>query len=51
MRVIRKEMLLPIFLSVSEMPHGGRTETVDAEAITLGELEKIVKKAIKGLRK
>jgi hypothetical protein len=47
--VIRKEMLLPIFLSMSEMPHGGHTETVDAEKISLLQLDKIVKKAIKQL--
>lgn len=50
-RVIRKEMQLPIFLSVSEMPQGGQTETVNADSITLVELEKIINKVIKGYRK
>ena len=51
LRVIRKELHLPIFLSMSEMPQGGQTETVDAEEISLRELEKIIKKAIKGLQR
>jgi hypothetical protein len=51
LRVIRKDMHIPIFLSTNEMPQGGQTETVDAEVLTLKELERIIKKAIKGLQK
>ena len=50
MRVIRKEMYLPMFLSASEMPQGGQTETVDAEVIKLRELEKIINKVIRGMK-
>ena len=32
---MRQELGLPIYLSKSEMPHGGWTETVDAEAISV----------------
>lgn len=50
-RIIRKEMKLPIYLSKEQMPvTGGHSETIDADLITLLELEKIIKKVIKGSR-
>lgn len=51
-RFLRKEMKLPVYLSKEDMPRtGGHSETVGAEAITLLELEKIIKKVIKGYSK
>jgi hypothetical protein len=48
-RILRKDMKLPIYLSKSEMPiTGGHAETVSADSITLLELEKIIKRVIKG---
>lgn len=50
-RIIRKEMKLPSYLATEDMPvTGGKTETVDADSITLLQLEKIIKKVIKGLQ-
>ena len=50
--VIRKELKLPIFLSKEQMPvTEGHTETINADSITLLELEKIIKKVIKDYRK
>lgn len=50
-KVIRKEMQIPIYLSLAEMPKTeGHTETVDADLISLKELEKIINKVIKGLQ-
>jgi hypothetical protein len=49
-RILRKEHGLKPFLDKKKMPiTGGHTETVDAELITLAELEKIVNKVIKEL--
>ena len=48
-RILRKDMNLPIYLSKSEMPiTGGHAETISADSITLLELEKIIKRVIKG---
>ena len=47
LRVIRKEMGLPIFLSRVEMPQSGHTETVDADEISLSQLANLVGKIIK----
>jgi hypothetical protein len=42
-------MKLPIYLSKEQMPvTGGHSETIDADSITILELEKIIKKVIKG---
>ena len=50
-KIIRKELKLPIYLNSKQMPKtGGETETVAADDITLLELEKIIKKVIKGYR-
>lgn len=50
-RVIREERKIPIYLSADEMPvTGGETETMDADLISLKELEKIINKVIKGLQ-
>jgi hypothetical protein len=47
--VIRKELKLPIFLSKEQMPvTEGHTETINADSITLIELEKIIREVIKG---
>ena len=50
-RILRKEHGIKPFLDKKKMPiTGGHTETVDAELITLAELEKIVNKVIKELK-
>jgi hypothetical protein len=50
-RVIRKDLKLPIHLSKEQMPKTeGQSETINADSITLLELEKIIKKVIKGYR-
>ena len=47
-RIIRKELSIPIYLTKADMPHtGGQAETMNADLISLLELEKIVKKVIK----
>jgi hypothetical protein len=49
--VIRKKLNIPIHLTKDLMPKtGGHTETMNADTITLLELEKIVDKGIKGYR-
>ena len=50
LRVIRKEMSLPIFLSPAEMPQAGHTETVDSDAITLLQLENLINRVIKRIK-
>jgi hypothetical protein len=48
LKIIRKELKIPSFLSKKQMPKTyGHTETVNADSITLLELEKIIKKVIK----
>jgi hypothetical protein len=50
-KVIRKDLKLPVYLSREQMPvTGGETETINADSITLLELEKIIKKVIKGYK-
>lgn len=50
-QVLRKELKLPSYLSREQMPKtGGETETVDADSITLLQLEKIINKVIKGMK-
>ncbi len=47
-KVIRKDLKLPIHLSKEQMPKTeGQSETINADSITLLELEKIIKKVIK----
>jgi hypothetical protein len=48
-KVIRKDLKIPSHLSIEQMGKqlGGQTETVNADSITLLELEKIIKKVIK----
>lgn len=49
LKIVRKELKLPVFLSKEQMQKTeGQTETIEAEAITLLDLEKIIKKVIKG---
>jgi hypothetical protein len=51
-RILRKELGFKPFLDKKKMPiTGGHTETVNADLITLIELEKIINKVIKGLQK
>ena len=51
-RVIRKDLKIPIYLSYEQMKStGGHIETMGADSISLLELEKIIKKAIKDHRK
>jgi hypothetical protein len=50
-KILRKDMKLPIYLSKEDMPKTeGQSETVDADSITLLQLEKIINKVIKGLQ-
>lgn len=44
---IRGNKKLPIHLSKDHMPQGGWSETINADSITLPELEKIIKKEIR----
>jgi hypothetical protein len=47
-RVVRKDLGLPVHLSKEQMPKTeGQTETMSADSISLLELEKIIKKAIR----
>ena len=51
LRILRKELNFPIHLSKEQIPKTqGHTETVSADSITLLELEKIIKRVIKGYR-
>lgn len=50
-RILRIERKLPQFLTKGQMKYQGETETVNAELITLVELEKIINKVIKGMRR
>jgi hypothetical protein len=51
-KILRKDMKLPIYLSKEDMPKTeGHSETVDADAISLLQLEKIINKVIKGLQR
>jgi hypothetical protein len=51
-RIIRNDLKLPIHLSKEQMPKTeGQTETMNADSITLLDLEKIIKRVIKGLKK
>jgi len=48
-KIIRKDLKLPVFLNNKQMPKTeGASETINADQITLLELEKIIKKVIKG---
>lgn len=47
-KIIRTDLGLPIYLSKEEMPEtGGETETVGADAVSLLDLEKIIRTVIK----
>jgi Zn ribbon nucleic-acid-binding protein len=48
LNILRLEMGIPPYLSKEQMPQRGETETVDVEMISILELEKIIKKVIKG---
>jgi recombinational DNA repair protein (RecF pathway) len=51
LKVIRKDLGLPIHLSKEQMPKTeGQTETISADSITLLALEKIIKRVIKSYR-
>ena len=50
-KILRKELKIPQHLTKSEIGYGhGHTETINADLITLSELEEIVEKVIKGLQ-
>jgi len=50
-KYIRNELKLPIYLSYDQMKStGGHAETMGADSITLLELEKIIKRVIKGYK-
>ena len=52
LKILRKDMKLPMYLSKKDMPKTeGHTETVDADLITLVELEKIINKEIKRMKR
>lgn len=48
---LRIDRNLSSFLTIGQMKHGGETETVNADEISLLEIEKIINKVIKGLKK
>ena len=49
--IIRNKLKIPVYLSKDDMPEtDGHTETMDADLISLIELEKIINKVIKGLQ-
>ena len=47
-KVLRDDMKLPIFLTKNQIRNEGYSETINADSITLLELEKIIQKVIKG---
>jgi hypothetical protein len=52
LKTLRKDMELPIYLTKEDMPNtGGHSETVDADSISLLQLERIIYRVIKGLQK
>jgi hypothetical protein len=51
-KVIRKDLKIPVYLSYEQMKStGGHVETMGADSISLLDLEKIIKKAIRAYRK
>lgn len=51
-KVIRKDLNIPIYLSYEQMKStGGHVETMGADSISLLELEKIIKKVIRGYKR
>jgi DNA-directed RNA polymerase subunit M/transcription elongation factor TFIIS len=49
---LRKDLGLPVYLTLDLMKKtGGHTETVDADSISLLQLERIINRVIKGLQK
>jgi hypothetical protein len=50
-KIIRNDLKIPVYLSKEQLPViRGETETINADTITLLELEKIINKVIKGYR-
>jgi hypothetical protein len=47
---LRKELQFPIHLTFEMMPQRGHTETVNADSITVLEIQKKVEELIKGYR-
>jgi predicted nucleic acid-binding Zn-ribbon protein len=48
-KIIRHQLQIPVYLSRKQMPvTGGETETMDADLVSLVELEKIINKVIEG---
>jgi DNA-directed RNA polymerase subunit M/transcription elongation factor TFIIS len=50
LKIIRKDLGIPQHLAKGTLKYEGETETISADSITLLELEKIIKKVIKGYR-
>jgi hypothetical protein len=48
---LRIDMGIPQYLSKEQMPQRGETETLDAELLSILELEKIIKKVISNYKK
>jgi len=51
LRILRKEMKIPPYLAKEDMPFGGWTETLSADAISLTKLRKIIELEIRKVDK
>ncbi len=51
LRILRKEMRIPPYLSKEDMPFGGWTETLSADAISLPKLRKLIESEIRRVYK
>ncbi len=51
LRILRKEMKIPPYLSREDMPFGGWTETLSSDAISLSKLKKMIELEIIRLKK
>ena len=50
LRILRKDMSIPPYLAKDDMPFGGWTETLSAEAISVTKLRDLVEKKILDLK-
>jgi hypothetical protein len=51
LRILRKEMKIPPYLSRDDMPFGGWTETLSGDAISISKLKKIIELEINRVKK
>ena len=51
LRILRKEMKIPPYLAKEDMPFGGWTVTLSADAISLTKLRKIIELEIRKVNK